>query len=77
MEPFIRFQKNTIQTDRKLVGKIGVNKDKSKAGFMKFLFIWIDELISSIGGLTSFGLAVYVFKQTGSATNMALISSER
>lgn len=46
-----------------------------KSGFKKFLFIWLGELISSIGGgLTSFGLAVYVFKQTGSAASMALVS---
>lgn len=31
--------------------------------------------MSSIGGgLTSFGLGVYIFKQTGSAANMALIT---
>jgi MFS family permease len=46
-----------------------------KSGFKKFLFIWLGELISSIGGgLTSFGLAVYVFNQTGSAASMALVS---
>lgn len=46
-----------------------------KSGFKKFLFIWLGELISSIGGgLTSFGLAVYVFNQTGSVASMALVS---
>lgn len=46
-----------------------------KSGFKKFLFIWLGEFISSIGGgLTSFGLAVYVFNQTGSAASMALVS---
>ena len=35
--------------------------------------VW--ELVSSIGsGLTSFGLGVYVFRQTGSAADMALVS---
>lgn len=40
------------------------------------LKIWIDnKIVSSIGGgLTSFGLGVYVFEQTGSAANMALIT---
>lgn len=46
-----------------------------KLGFKKFLILWLGELISSIGGgLTSFGLAVYVFNQTGSAADMALVS---
>ena len=49
--------------------------DSCILGFKKFLFLWLGELISSIGGgLTSFGLAVYVFNQTGSAASMALVS---
>lgn len=37
--------------------------------------LWAGELISSIGGgLTSFGLGVYVFGQTGSAASMALVT---
>ena len=49
--------------------------NKSKSGFNKFLFLWVGELISSIGGgLTSFGLAVYVFQETGSAASMAAVS---
>ncbi len=45
------------------------------SGFRKFLLLWIGELISSIGGgLTSFGLTVYVFNQTGSAASMAVVS---
>lgn len=44
-------------------------------GFKKFLLLWTGELISSIGGgLTSFGLGVYVFEQTGSAAGMALVT---
>lgn len=43
--------------------------------FGKFILLWTGELISSIGGgLTSFGLGVYVFRQTGSAAAMALIT---
>ena len=39
-----------------------------KSNFGKFLLLWSGELISSIGGgLTSFGLGVYVFASTGSA----------
>ena len=39
------------------------------------MLLWAGELISSIGGgLTSFGLGVYVFEQTGSAASMALVT---
>lgn len=49
-----------------------VNK---KSNFPKFMLLWAGEFISSIGGgLTSFGLSVYVFNQTGSAASMALVS---
>lgn len=45
------------------------------SNFKKFLLLWIGELVSSIGGgLTSFGLGVYVFNQTGSAGAMALVT---
>lgn len=43
--------------------------------FKKFLLLWSGELISAIGGgLTSFGLTVYVFSKTGSAASTALIA---
>lgn len=46
-----------------------------KKNFPKFLLLWAGEFISSIGGgLTSFGLGVYVFQQTGSAAGMALVT---
>lgn len=46
-----------------------------KSNFGKFLLLWFGELISSIGGgLTSFGLGVYVFHRTGSAAGMALVT---
>ena len=48
---------------------------KTKKGFSRFLLLWSGELISSIGGgLTSFGLGVYVFEKTGSAASMALVT---
>lgn len=48
---------------------------KRSSNFSKFLLLWIGELISTIGGgLTSFGLGVYVFQQTGSAASMALVT---
>lgn len=43
--------------------------------FRRFLLLWSAELISSIGGgLTGFGLGVYIFHQTGSAASMALVT---
>lgn len=46
-----------------------------KRSFSRFLLLWAGELVSSIGsGLTSFGLGVYVFRQTGSAADMALVT---
>lgn len=43
--------------------------------FKRFLLLWTGELVSSIGGgLTSFGLGVYIFDLTGSAASMALVT---
>lgn len=48
---------------------------EQKSNFGKFILLWTGELISSVGGgLTSFGLGVYVFNMTGSAANMALVT---
>ncbi len=48
---------------------------KQTGNFKKFILLWTGELISSIGGgLTSFGLGVYIFKMTGSAADMALVT---
>lgn len=47
----------------------------SGKSFGKFLFLWSGEFISAIGsGLTSFGLGVYIFEQTGKASAMALVT---
>ena len=49
--------------------------EEKKSNFGKFMLLWAGELVSSIGGgLTSFGLGVYVFNLTGSAASMALIT---
>ena len=49
--------------------------NKKKSNFSKFMLLWAGEFISAIGGgLTSFGLGVYVFRQTGSAARMALVT---
>ena len=46
-----------------------------KSNFSKFMLLWAGELISAIGGgLTSFGLSVYVFQKTGSAASMGLVT---
>ena len=46
-----------------------------KSNFSKFMLLWSGEFISAIGsGLTSFGLRVYVFRQTGSAASMGLVT---
>ena len=43
--------------------------------FQKFLLLWVGELVSAIGsGLTSFGLGVYIYEQTGKASAMALVT---
>lgn len=43
--------------------------------FGKFLLLWAGSFISAIGsGLTAFGLGVYIFRQTGQASHMALIT---
>ena len=48
---------------------------RSETNFGKFILLWLGELISSIGGgLTSFGLGVYIFRTTGSAAGMALVT---
>lgn len=48
---------------------------KTKSNFPKFILLWLGDLISSVGGgLTSFGLGVYVFQETGSAAGMALVT---
>lgn len=49
--------------------------ENQKSNFSKFLLLWAGELVSAVGGgLTSFGLGVYVFNLTGSAASMALVT---
>ena len=48
---------------------------EQRSNYNKFLLLWSGELVSAIGsGLTSFGLGVYVFRETGSAADMALVA---
>src|SRR5690242_16308782 len=49
--------------------------NNSGGSFGKFLLLWSGQFISAIGsGLTSFGLGIYVFEQTGKASVMALVT---
>lgn len=64
-----------MYTDRLTVDKEVFSMKNNKSNFSKFMLLWMGELISSIGGgLTSFGLGVYVFGKTGSAASMALVT---
>lgn len=46
-----------------------------KKSFNQFLLLWSGDFISAIGsGMTSFGLGVYIFQQTGKASFMALVT---
>ena len=48
---------------------------KGKSNYSRFILLWAGSMISQIGGgLTSFGLGVYIFNQTGSAARMALVT---
>lgn len=47
----------------------------TEKSFGKFMLLWSGDFISAIGsGLTSFGLGVYIFQQTGKASLMALVT---
>lgn len=49
--------------------------DHTEKSFGKFMLLWSGDLISAIGsGLTSFGLGVYIFQQTGKVSFMALVT---
>ncbi len=48
---------------------------KMKHGFASFGTIWLGQLASLVGsGLTAFGLSVWVYQQTGSVTELALVN---
>ena len=49
--------------------------EQNKSNYKKFMLLWAGELVSSIGGgLTSFGLGIYIFQKTGNASGMALMT---
>jgi MFS transporter, DHA3 family, macrolide efflux protein len=46
-----------------------------KQGIRTFFIVWLSQVVSQVGSrLTSFGLGVWVYQQTGSVTQFALIS---
>ncbi len=48
---------------------------EAKNNYGRFLLLWAGEFISCIGGgLTSFGLGLYIFQKTGSAADMGLLT---
>ena len=48
---------------------------KKRQNYSRFLLLWAGSMISQVGGgLTSFGLGVYIFNRTGSAAQMALVT---
>lgn len=54
---------------------LDVETKNNKKAMNKFMILVVGQLISSIGsGLTEFGLAIYVYAQTGSVTATAIIS---
>lgn len=49
--------------------------NNSAQPFREFLLLWSGQFIAVIGsGLTSFGLGIYVFQQTGKASATALVT---
>jgi len=68
----VPFFYTTIPTDVRSIMESEINLHKNN--FLKFMVLWAGELISSIGGgLTSFGLGVYVFQQSGSAASTSMV----
>jgi DHA3 family macrolide efflux protein-like MFS transporter len=52
-------------------GISGTHKAMLPAGMRTFLVIWFGQLISTLGsGLTGFALSVYIFQETGSASQL-------
>lgn len=46
-----------------------------KRSYAQFLIVWAGQLMSGLGnGMTAFALGVYVFRQTNSAANFALVT---
>ena len=49
------------------------NKLKQPGGMLAFLLVWIGQIISVLGSnMTAFGLSIWIYQQTKSATDMAI-----
>lgn len=47
---------------------------ENRKSFTSFLTVWLGQLVSGLGsGMSAFGLGVYIFRKTGSATYFAMI----
>ncbi len=69
----VSLKNTTLPTDSR--SKTEKENMKQESNYKKFMIIWAGDLISQIGGgLTSFGLGVWVFNRTGSAAQMALVT---
>ncbi|MCF7915989.1 MAG: MFS transporter [Spirochaetaceae bacterium] len=52
-----------------------IAKDIPVKSYPKFLLVWAGQLMSGLGnGMTAFALGVYVYRQTQSATNFAMVT---
>jgi MFS transporter, DHA3 family, macrolide efflux protein len=50
------------------------NKLKQPGGMLGFLLVWIGQIVSVLGSnMTAFGLSIWIYQQTKSATDMALM----
>ena len=50
------------------------DKRKQPTGMLAFLLVWIGQIISVLGsGMTAFGLTIWMYQQTKSATAMAMM----
>jgi MFS family permease len=50
------------------------NKLKQPGGMLAFLLVWIGQIISVLGSnMTAFGLSIWIYQQTKSATDMAMM----
>jgi len=48
---------------------------KERSGLRTFLIVWAGQLVSLVGtSLTAFGLSIFIFQETGSVTQLAMIN---
>ena len=48
--------------------------DQSRSGMRTFLIVWFGQLVSLVGtSLSWFGLSIFIFQETGSVTQLALV----